>query len=325
METKNIEELKERNENGNGFYEDNNSSDVINLPLKILSHSLSFNKTESNKIIGNGVSIVLKNVSELYISKVEFEVIFYDVNKNIIDTVEDSIYDFKSNSTRSINIKTTKTDECGITNYEIKILKIDALMKPEAQGDKNIKILKHGFNEIIYGSAAGPVIFVEMVVRNICDKTIARAIFDIIFYDLSGNVLDTVRHREYDIKPKTSRSILVMNNKVEYLSIKSYGIKLLKSYTSEFERVQLRRHWVESVDTGQEFRGIVKNISDSPANVAIVVSLMDYKDEKIGSKVFLLNDITPGNIKDFRFIFNIPEGLKVKSHTISIADIAESC
>lgn len=304
-----------------GCCQHNALKDVVDLPLRILNHSFVFNKADDKKILGTGVSIVMENVSELNICEVELEVKFYDIKKNIIDTVKDSICDFRSNTTRSITIKTSNKNGCDINYYEIKILKIDSPPIPDAQGDENIKILKHGFKELVHGHAKGPIIFVDMSIRNISDKTVARAIFDVIFYDLKGNVIDTVRHREYDLKPQTSRKVIVMSEEAEYTSVKSYGIKLLKSYTADFERVQLRKHRVKTVETGKEFQGIVKNISDSSADIAVVVSLTDYKDEKIGSKIVLLNDIAPGSIKDFRLVFNLPEGQEVKSHVINIAEI----
>ncbi len=75
--------------------------------------------------------------------------------------------------------------------------------------NKDLTILKHElFKERIDHDCYTPA-RVEAAVRNNSGLTIATAVFEVTFYDINGELLDTVRHMESDLKKNTSRCVTI--------------------------------------------------------------------------------------------------------------------
>jgi hypothetical protein len=53
-------------------------------------------------------------------------------------------------------------------------------------------------------------------------------------------------------------------------AFKTYRVSVLRTLTTDVEKVQLRRHEIWSVEGGEEVRGTLKNISDVKADAALV-------------------------------------------------------
>jgi hypothetical protein len=160
--------------------------------------------------------------------------------------------------------------------------------EPTAIGNERIAILKHSLvtaEEEYPGREGG----VEIAIRNVSETTIASAIFEAVFYDVEGNILDTVKHSEYDLKPSTSRGLLISSSTREPYKVKSYSVKITGTTTTDVEKVQLRRQEKRTTDAGEEeVSGIVKNISSMKTNAALVATFYDPKKENIGVRVIIL-------------------------------------
>ena len=63
---------------------------------------------------------------------------------------------------------------------------------PTATGNERIAILRHQFTEVdlIHG-AEYPTARLELAIRNVSDQAIATAVFEAVFYDQEGKVIDT--------------------------------------------------------------------------------------------------------------------------------------
>ena len=122
----------------------------------------------------------------------------------------------------------------------------------------------------------------ELAIRNVSDSTIATLLFEAIFYDAEGNILDTVKHREINLRPKTSRAIYIqtliaLNNRV-----KSYAVRITRMIMADVEKVQLRRYERRTIGTGEEeISGLVKNISEVRTDTAIIATFYGLAREKI--------------------------------------------
>ena len=114
--------------------------------------------------------------------------------------------------------------------------------EPSATGNETIAILKHLFSEIDGARGEGyAATRVDLAIRNVSDTTIATAVFEGVFYDFDGNVVDTVKHKEVEFKPETSRLIHVTSSIPIYErdDIGSYAVRLVRATTADVEKFQL--------------------------------------------------------------------------------------
>jgi len=199
---------------------------------------------------------------------------------------------------------------------------------PTATGNEKIKILKHSLPETDmsrdeeYTSGEEYPISVELAIRNVSDSTIATTVFEAVFYDEEGNIVDTVKHREICLQPNTSRAIRISSSETEYDKVKSYDVRVVRTTTADVEKVQLRRHEIRTTETGEEeIRGIVKNISEVKTDTAVVVTFYDPKKENIGTKVLVLRDIEPNTIRQFDLKFKPQEGDRVGTYSLNVGEI----
>jgi hypothetical protein len=195
---------------------------------------------------------------------------------------------------------------------------------PTATGNEKITILKHSPSGAYGGwdqRSSAPT-GVELAIRNVSDSTIATAVFEAVFYDKEGNIVDTAKHREIDWKPDTSRAIHIASSIYEYDKVKSYDVRIIRTTTADVEKVQLCRHAIRTTETGEEeIRGIVKNISEVKTDAALVATFYDPKKENIGTKVIILRDIEPNTIRQFDFKFKPQEGDIVRTYSLNVGEI----
>lgn len=195
--------------------------------------------------------------------------------------------------------------------------------EPIVTGNSKVAIVKHELLDMqVYDT-----IFqtgVDFAIKNISDATIATLIFEAIFYDKHGNELDTQNQRELDIKPGVSRGIVIKSKVMESDKLKSYNVRIVKTTTTEIEKVQIRRKDLNiNVDGGLEFNGTLKNISDIETDAAVVATFVNHKKETIGDKVVLTRNLEPGKIKKFSFKFKPQEGDTVDTFNIKIVSNVE--
>ncbi|MBI4789156.1 MAG: hypothetical protein HY782_19160 [Chloroflexi bacterium] len=197
--------------------------------------------------------------------------------------------------------------------------------EPSATGNAQITVFKHALVDALSdpqdNSKKSPA-SVELAIGNVSDTAIAAAVFEALFYDGEGNILDSVRHREVDLPPGRSRAILIKSLQYESEKVASYAVRLVRATTTEFEKVQLRRQDTWTTETGEEaIHGIVRNVSAVKTDAAVVVTFYDVNKENIGTKVVLLRDIEPDMIRQYDLVFKPQEGDTVASYSFAIGDI----
>lgn len=196
--------------------------------------------------------------------------------------------------------------------------------EPIATGDDKIAILKHELSLTDPVEELPTPAGVELAIRNVSDRDIATVAFEAVFYDEAGVIISTVRHNEVELKPETSRALRI-NSSISHLEskrVKSYAVRLLRTTSADVERVQTRRHEIRMDETGEEHVwGIVKNISRTKTDAAVIWTFYNPKKENIGTRVVILRDIEPDSIRQYQFTFMPQEGNIVRNYDIGIGEI----
>lgn len=297
--------------------------------ISIIKHEL-FNKHINAITSIKCLTIHFKNISDSHIYKVLFAVIFYDAQHNLLDTIEQDFSDFKIGAVRVINIETAPAIASQIESYELVIKSITALPKSIATGNDMVEIFKHnlliGADPYDSTSVSGLIELsigaISLSIRNVTDNILSTIIFNAELYDIDNKLIDTIRHEEYELNPFSSRAIMISSRKYAGNHAVSYNVNAIKTYTAEKEKVQIRRHEKATIPNGGErISGLLKNLSNKNSNAAVIVTFLDLNDEKIGTKVTIVNDIGPSLLKRFSFDFYPPYGEKVKSYTIDIGNL----
>jgi hypothetical protein len=290
--------------------------------ITILKHDIYRKGGEGDTAEAIGIELAIKNVSDTVIGSVLFEAVLYDIEGNILDTVEHKTTELKPNVSRNLRINYSGPKSDKVKSYCVRVAKTILTPEPVATGNERIAILKHSLIEASADDRQQTG--VELAIRNVSDSTIAAAIFEAIFYDIEGNIVDTVKHREIDLRPETSRGVLINTSIPESYKVKSYSVKITRMTTTDVEKVQLRRHEIRTNEAGEEeVRGVVKNISDVKTDAALVANFYDPKKENIGTRVIILRGIEPDTIRQFHFIFKPQAGDIVRTYTLNIGEIVE--
>jgi hypothetical protein len=292
--------------------------------LEILTHNIIY-KNNGDNINGKGVILKVKNISGNNIGKFVFNIIFYGLNGNVIDMVEFTDTDFGKDATRVLRIQSSKAEKNDILSYKVKVIKVIMTPIPTVVSNEYISIMNHSFRENNEDYNRGmPTSYIDISIRNISEKTIATAVFVAVFYDSEGNVLDTVRHKELELKPGNSRAVAIVSNKITTVMPKSYSVNLVKVTTPDVEKVQLIEHKIKTNRTGmEEIRGVLKNISDSQTDAVLIATFQDSRDEVIGTKAILVRDIKPGAFKSFYFVFDTPKEETLKKYMFTLTGTIE--
>ena len=172
-------------------------------------------------------------------------------------------------------------------NTNLKSETIPTFHEPIVIGDKNVQILSHHFFEAGIPDREPTPGGVQLAIRNISQNTIATIVFKTAFYDSAGNIVEEIKHTENELKPSSSRSIIILSSIIGDAVIRSHDTKIIKTITTDIERVQLRGYGMKTNEKGEEeIQGTVKNISDLKTSSALIANFYDYDNDHVGSKVF---------------------------------------
>jgi hypothetical protein len=291
-----------------------------NEHLDIISHSLFIDEKRGGK--GSGAVITMKNTAGRDIGKIVFNIVFYGDTGEIIDTVEKYTKDLSKEGMRNFRVECDKTD-ADIRSYAVSVVKTVLTPEPSVTDNDKIKIITHSLLDGNPYNEDGFKRAIDISIKNIFSETFATVILEALFYDGEGNLLDTVRHKEFEIKPDTRRSLTISPVNRDADMFRTYRVSVYRTVTTGFEKVQLRSHNMKKTEGEAEVSGVVKNISAVKTDASVVTLFKDEKDEKIATRVIYIRDIEPGASKQFRFKFAVPPGEAVKSYVISIGSIVE--
>ncbi len=194
--------------------------------------------------------------------------------------------------------------------------------EPAVTGNDKIEVLKHelALNILLqeYPSRTG----VDVAIRNVSNSTIATAIFQAVFYNQVGNVVESTKHYEIALDPETSRAIHIPYSPNLHGIVTSYDIRLVRTTTADVEKVQLRRHENRTTETGEEeIKGYVKNISMAKTNAAVIATFYDMEDTELGTKVAVVRDIEPNSLREYELYFKPQEGDIVHRYTLKVGEL----
>ncbi|MFZ7133474.1 MAG: FxLYD domain-containing protein [Eubacteriales bacterium] len=294
---------------------------TANQYIEIIDCRLLYGKKEDKRFI-QGVAIEVKNISEGNIGKVTYEIELIDSNGCVIEEIQKNLNDIGKGDIKSVYIELDTYIEVDVRSYNLTIINLILTPAPIVIGNERIEILHHTCKPAGTEPRVGFATTIEIAIRNISDKTVATAIFDVAYYDSEGNILDSFQHRETELKPKTSRAIMITTEKVKFDDVKSYRVNLREVITTDFEKIHLIKYDMIKTQNGwMEVTGIVKNISEVNINGALLIHFKDTIDKNISAQAIILRDICPGSVRNFYITFNPPEGTIVRICTIDVAEI----
>ncbi len=257
------------------------------------------------------------NTSDTAICSVYFEINLYDSEGNLMDTITERTFELKPDISRIINIKYSSSKKDRVNSYEVSVTKVVLTLTPIVNDNEMIAILSHGIFRT-GGFSRALECGVNLAIRNRSDAIIASAIFEIIFYDIEGNELHSVKHKEVELPQNTSRRIIINCPGIYSDIIRNYSVKITRTTSADTEKVILRRHEIETTDCGEEVRGIIKNISSVKTDAAIIATFYNLKNDIIGTNETIIADIEPNSLKQFHFNFKPREGDSVGKYSLNI-------
>ncbi|MFA5605228.1 MAG: FxLYD domain-containing protein [Dehalococcoidales bacterium] len=290
----------------------------------IKKHNLVYENKE--EAVGSvlGVELEVTNISDSLIGAALFEAAFFDEEGNLLNTGNYKLINWPSNYSRTIRIPCSAESTDRIKNYQVKLIKTATAPKPTVADSEKLNILKHKLIEACEEPGLKSPAGVEIAVRNAFQRTIATVVFEAEFFDIEGNVVSTIKHYEFEIKPGFSRSIFISSEVEELNIVKSYDVRIKRITTTDLEKVQLRWKKIETNENGEEeIAGAVKNISDDISDAVIFATFFDRENENIGTKTTILKDIEPGSVRQFQFNFKPQPGDKVVTCVMNVGDLTE--
>ena len=202
--------------------------------------------------------------------------------------------------------------------------------EPTATGDDKIAILKHGLlkkDEEVLG--------VELVIKNVSDKTISAALFESAFYDKNGNILNTVEHKITEMPPGLTLPFRIISTEPEPNKIKSYSARLVKTIippqptATGNDKIAILRHQFHRTAMRQPIHKypdcvelVLKNVSGSTiAAVSLEAALCDMEGNVVDTVEQKENDIKPNSSRAVRVSIP-PNNLHiVKSYNIKLTRV----
>jgi hypothetical protein len=319
--------------NENEFLDENQLKPEITVPepnvkgsseISVVRHKIIFNEKDGIST-GKGFIIVLRNISERFISSIQVHVAFYDSNGNVLENSILKLKDIDLNINYSFDIVSALAENNDIKSYAFKIDKVVLVPLPDVSGNDMVGILSHSLG--IFTDEANTDnthMALDMSIQNISENTLARAIFKVEFIDANGKVLSETMHEEFEINIDEYREVAVIAEGVDYNSIKSYKVNVYKTVPAEIEPIIFKSHEVKILETGNyEVSGIIKNISNNKEMCAVVTVMKDDNDEIIASRVIQISDIDPGQYKLFTIDFSSPDDRMVYSYMLRLANMVD--
>jgi len=289
-----------------------------NEVLHIVQHQILNNKIDDHNTY-KIVELEIKNVSTTTIGSALFEAEFFDIDGKTVDFIQHKIYEIQPSINYTIYIKPSNPENDKIAGYHIKIVNLIKAPESSAIGNEQVTIMKHSLPEEFGMRSMARQTGVDLAIRNITQMTIATVMFEVTFYDIEGNVIDKVKREVLELKPGVSRAVRIISAAPGSERGKIYNVKIIKTTTADIDKIQFKRTEINTTKTGEEeIFGIVKNISESKADAAIVAIFYNSETENIGTRVNIIRDLEPNMSRQFQFTFKPQKGEKVKTSALHI-------
>ncbi len=291
--------------------------------IAVLKHGIYTRAGADHSLDVTGAEIIVKNISGKIIGSALFEAVFYDSEGNILDTVEYKAPELWPDTGRTMRITSSKPGSEGIRSYRIRVIKTTTPPEPAAEGDDRIIILSHKYSgAVVEDKKQQHRARIDMAIRNVSDKTVATVLFKAVFYDIEGNIVETVKHKETDMRPGFSRAFYINSAVNEEDELMSYDVRVIRTTTVDMEKVQLGWYRMIRKPAGEvEIVGKMKNISDIKTDAVLIATFYNPERERAGSKVVIEREIEPGAVRQFSVGFEPEEGERVADFNIDVGEI----
>ena len=190
-----------------------------NEKIKILKHSLSetdmarYDEYTSGEEYPVSVELAIRNVSDSTIATTVFEAVFYDKEGNIADTVKHREFCLQPNTSRAINITSSKLERDNVKNYDVRVVRTTTADVEKVQLRRHERTTETGEEEI------------RGIVKNISEvKTDAALVAT--FYDPKEENIGTKVLVLRDIEPDTIRQFDLKFKPQEGDRVKTYSLTI---------------------------------------------------------------------------------------------------
>jgi hypothetical protein len=112
---------------------------------------------------------------------------------------------------------------------------IDHVCKSSVTGTNTIEILRHELISRKNLDNTGKGVFINLI--NISEANIGKAVFQAIFYDDKGMIIDTINSNMYDICKGQTRVLRIELPKENCSDVKSYHVQIIKTISTPIPEV----------------------------------------------------------------------------------------
>jgi hypothetical protein len=196
--------------------------------------------------------------------------------------------------------------------------------KKEAEENK-IAILGHNVFREDDKESGGSRIVIELNIKNVLDKLIGGVVFEAVFFDKDGKLIDEVEQKISDITPNSSRLVRLSYREDKNNPVENYNVKIGKisvapdPVASGNDMVSIVKHNLKFMDNVM-FEGLecaVRNISDKTISTLILESVFyDSEGNTVNVTKHKETNLRPGNSRGITIKPSTPDALKIRSYSI---------
>jgi hypothetical protein len=205
---------------------------------------------------------------------------------------------------------------------------------PAATGNEIISVLKHCLVKKSGGPDGGEQTGVELSLQNNSDKTVGTAVFEAVFYDRDGNVVDTGKREIYELSPgPRAVPVFITSSSHEGDKVAGYIARVVKATIpptpniTGTDKVIILKHsllemqlQIDNYVVGVEFS--MKNSSDITIATMMFEAEFFDKDGNIFEKVMHSElEFHPGQARGVRICASTKDYNKVKSYSVKIVKL----
>jgi hypothetical protein len=204
--------------------------------------------------------------------------------------------------------------------------------EPVVAGSEQVDILSHDFLIKEGGEKVGVLINI----KNIASADLGKVVFESVFFDIEGNVVDMVEYQTRECKNGENRTICIETPKAKDIGIRSYDVRIKNvvitpiPMASGNDRISIIKHTFQELDlvlsnADGEVRSRVSislmNVSEDIINTAIFeAEFYDLYGESLGTVHHEEYDIKPKTRRAFFITTDSIEEYKAKSYKIRTID-----
>jgi hypothetical protein len=191
--------------------------------------------------------------------------------------------------------------------------------------ENKIAILGHNVFREEDKERGGSRIVIELNVKNVLDKLIGGVVFEAIFSDKEGNIVETVEQKISDISPNSSRVVRLIHREDKNKPVENYSVKVGKisiapdPTASGNDMVSIIKHNLKFMDNiifdGLEYG--IKNISDRIiASVYFECTFYDSEGNIVSAIKHRETNLRPNNSRGITIKPSIPDAINIRSYNI---------